>query len=485
MKSDKEKAGKISTASWIMLGIIIGICLFTFYTVAHPMYIYDTDDWTYIASSRHAWPSIKEWNPTKILPETLMPLTAEFGIRFIMPFTGDYIGSMAIAFALVTTGFIVIYALVFGRMLKELFGLHTGVSFLCIILFVLFHFLPFSVNNTGNTYLFCGGSVNCTFNYILPGLLNAVFVMWLMFHEKDKLNCDNKLKMGGLILNVYLCINSNMFHSIILASFAGMNILVWIIRKMKKDLKKWEIKTFLADLVRKNAFWLGILLVFCGSCLFEISGQRAARAQTSLLKLPIKETFQFFVQSVRAMNRLYLLSVIALLIVAVFVYLFKGRREQTDKDKTYISWLGKLTVCLIVTWIYLILLCAKVAPSYMAGNLVEFSWMFWFMLIGFMSFAYILVKIPYAQYLLPLCLYVMVFETIIDGKVYAENNVPQFKPSIVKELDENIISQMISADEAGLTDVYVYIPVHSSREWPMNTSYGGTGLPSHCSGMES
>lgn len=72
-----------------------------FFTVVHPLYIYDMDDWTYVIQTRKEIPLWKNWNPTRVLPETLMPLTAEIGIRLFMSFDGDYILSMGIAFAIV------------------------------------------------------------------------------------------------------------------------------------------------------------------------------------------------------------------------------------------------------------------------------------------------------------------------------------------------------------------------------------------------
>lgn len=125
-----------------------------FFTVAHPLYIYDTDDWTYIASHRHALPMVQQWNPIKILPETLMPFVAEIGVRFIMPFSGDYINAMMYAFAFVVASSIVIYTYMFGKVIKEKFDLNDKVTSVMLAIVLLLHFLPFNVNNSQNGYLF-------------------------------------------------------------------------------------------------------------------------------------------------------------------------------------------------------------------------------------------------------------------------------------------------------------------------------------------
>lgn len=148
MEAQKDwKMKKIRPIGIVTIGAFF--CLFAFFTVAHPLYIYDTDDWTYISSHRHALPMTHAWNPTKILPETLMPLAAEIGVRFIMPFSGDYIGAMAYAFAFFVAMFIVLYILAFGRVLKEKFSLDDKVISIMLVIFLLWHFLPFNVNGGG------------------------------------------------------------------------------------------------------------------------------------------------------------------------------------------------------------------------------------------------------------------------------------------------------------------------------------------------
>jgi hypothetical protein len=202
---------------------ILTIILFIFYTVAHPLYIYDTDDWTYISYSRQPWPCAEQWNPTKVLPETLMPITAELGIRFIMPFSGDYIGSMAIAFAGMLVLFIIAYVYQFGKTLASLFNLRVGIKEIISVIFLIYHFLPFRVNNK---YLLYGGNVTCVFNYLIPALMNATIVMWFIGNGMENLHDNSFLKRGFYVLVLYLAINSNMFHSIILASFAGANLII-------------------------------------------------------------------------------------------------------------------------------------------------------------------------------------------------------------------------------------------------------------------
>lgn len=97
----------------VILWVVVFVGFFIFFTVVHPLYVYNTDDWYGILSQRRAIPIWNHWNPTRVLPETLMPLAAELGIRFFMPVSGDFIGSMAIAFAMVLSAFYSTYFMLF------------------------------------------------------------------------------------------------------------------------------------------------------------------------------------------------------------------------------------------------------------------------------------------------------------------------------------------------------------------------------------
>ena len=96
----------------IVIGILVFISMFYFFAVIHPMYIYDSDDWRYISYVRMPFPSMAEWNPTKVLPETLLPLSAKLGMILFYPFSHDFIRSLSVMFAIVLSLFIVAYCLV-------------------------------------------------------------------------------------------------------------------------------------------------------------------------------------------------------------------------------------------------------------------------------------------------------------------------------------------------------------------------------------
>lgn len=217
--------------------IFLFLCFYLFFTIAHPLYIYDTDDWTYISNSRHAWPMPSAWNPTKVLPETIMPLVAELGVAFIMPLTDDYIGSLNYAFAFALSLTIIFYLFSFGKLFMHQYNLNFFSTILLLSILTLFHFLPFQIAATGNKHMFYGASVNMIFNYVLPELINATATIYLITHPMNKLEKNALTKNGFLFLILYLCINSNMFHSIILISYIGTTLLISFIKLLTNQEK--------------------------------------------------------------------------------------------------------------------------------------------------------------------------------------------------------------------------------------------------------
>lgn len=161
--------------------------------------------------------------------------------------------------------------------------------------------------------------------------------------------------------------------------------------------------------------------------------------------------------------------------VSLGIYLSSIRKkERVCYDDIFIKCFCKELLSLILTWAYLVLLCAKVSPGYIQNSSIMFSWMFWIVLMSASSLAYIVHKRPKIVLVLPILIFIIVCETVIDGKTYAENNIVAYIDiDVVKQLDENIIRQVVEADRIGKDEVEVLVPVHSSADWPIATSYGG------------
>ena len=63
--------------------------MFVFFTNVKMLTISDPDDWTYISKIRIPIPSLNEYNPAKVLPETIMGLLGYFA-AYVEKIEGDY-----------------------------------------------------------------------------------------------------------------------------------------------------------------------------------------------------------------------------------------------------------------------------------------------------------------------------------------------------------------------------------------------------------
>lgn len=457
--------------------LILFICLFVFFYVAHPMYIYDSDDWTYISYSRQAIPSIYQWNPTKVFPETLMPLVSELGIRFVYPITGDYIQSLAFIFGGIIAIIITIYSALGLKVIKTKYSIE-GIELIVMgVMFILYHFWPYLVTETQNRHFFYGGNVNCYFNYIIPGLVNAILVLIYIIDRpiNIRLDKDYTLKTGGLILLIYLCINSNMFHSIIFISFLLASLLIDFIGEIKK--KQFSYPHSLYCVLKNHYFDVISIAVWLICIVLESNGDRAKwSAGTSILNLPVFDTIRLFWQSVKELNNIWMITAICINSLAIAVYVLKKDKNE-NIDKTFIADYMKILISEAITIIYLILLCAKVTSAYIRNSTVMISWLFWIMLMTLLSLSYLLNKIRAFYLALPLLTYLLVFNVVIDGKTFANNNaVWSYDINTIKLLDDYIINQIIQADQNGLNSVEVFVPVTDSYSWPLDVSYAGNRI---------
>ena len=214
---------------FIIVTAIIFIGLIVYFTVAHPLYIFDTDDWVYTYYSRDALPIWGKWNPTKVLPETMMPLISLIGSHVFYPFCHDYIQSLGIAYSLFFSGLIVSYLCAVVILCKKLFGLSFAECSFLVFFMLLLHYLPYKVSLTRQN-LFFGGNVTCHFNYLLPALLNFIVVTFYTEGKRERSN----IRIGLLILATYLCINSNLWHSIVIASYMGEDFWHHLLRNAKQ-----------------------------------------------------------------------------------------------------------------------------------------------------------------------------------------------------------------------------------------------------------
>lgn len=456
----------------IIFAVFLFLFLLLFYSVEHPLYVYDSDDWTYISYSRHIWPSTSLWNPTRILPEILMPLVAQIGISVIMPFTGDYVGAMAYAFALALSAFIAVYILAFGKFMYGRFAHGSeNLEILPMVILFLLCFLPFMTDSLENEYLFYANSVTTYFYYIIPALLNGSAVLFMFSTDCHSfLRDSNAIKAGFFILLVYLCINSNMFQSIIIASYAGAHLLLAFVSGFKKfTLKK---------IVSQNFNQVFIICIWFISLIFESQGGRSTGLINSHV-INIGETVGLFFQSLLRFRKFYIFQlcfVVCFALLVAFISYRKLRHEQKKlvPERVLFRIYAVSVIAGITTVLYLILLCSIVNGVYILRTDCMISWVFWLFVLEAASLGYIVKRVPKSALMFPLFALCLLFETFMHGSRYKD--ISYGDPDALKAVDEYIIQQVLEAEKSGESYAEVHIPSYSDASWPLNTEWGGGRL---------
>ena len=135
----------------VILFSFLFLFLCTWFIRICPLIVFDGDDWTYIAASRSALPLIRAWNPSRILPELLMPLCGSFAAFVLCPILGDYLLSVTVSAALFVSAFILLYLISFYLLLRKL-GHSVLSSCAWSVLFFILHYLIFRGAPSDNSF---------------------------------------------------------------------------------------------------------------------------------------------------------------------------------------------------------------------------------------------------------------------------------------------------------------------------------------------
>lgn len=458
--------GRIRRNPCFALFILISVlCLYIFYTRIHPLYIHDLDDWLYVYHTRAGYPDITDWNPTKVLPEVLMPLLSYIGALLVYPITGEYIQSLCNVYAVTLTLLITAYLVFTARLLKKQFHLDDLTLTTLMVIFLLGHFLPFLTKESGNSHLFYSINVTCVFNYLIPALWNFILCLW--FLQPEKLDGKGSApKLGILIFLVYLAIFSSLWHSVILMSLFGMRLLFALIRgiiRNKQEGRKAVSWPFLLGYAKENLSKLLALLAWFTAMILELTGQRAATSSGGAFLLGT--AVATCLESIRNLNPVFLAAVIGINLAGLLVALSRWKtRGETEILLGQLELLG----CMLLCGIFVVLVAARVWPGYLLRSDVMITWMLWLMLITITTLSYLVKLQPKLMWVMPLLAMMLFCKTVLHENSYANPYVYQQPPAVVKAVDEDIIAQIQAADDAGETTVEVHIPEEGADGWPID-----------------
>lgn len=438
--------------------VIIFMSMFVFFSQIHPLVPYDGDDWTYMGYIRSAVPLWGNWNPTRIFPETFMPICSYIAVYFVKPIIGNYIYSLIVVYALVMSIFITGYIFLFNSFIKKQFNLNDVKVNSISVIFFLFHFVIFDFT-TNNIYMFFSPNLTCYFYYVLPNLLNFM----LVFFFCERTNADKKFsyyKLGVILLAIYLAVFSNLFSSIIILSYVLAKLIIYFVI----NIKKFDFN-FYIQYLKNNKIFITIIFLGMVSLIFEANGGRASNIGKSLLEMPVLETIKNFRDIIVHLNKEFIYLFVFINMVACIIYL--KEKTKSDISKKYKIFVIEMSLSSIIMLIYLILLSAKVNTSYIARIDVFFGVFVYLFVIEILSLVYILYKKEKAAIFLPIILYIILCQTLVTSGNFRESNISRATAQSVISVDNYLIEQIIESDKNFSDEMILYVPKGDNIDnWP-------------------
>lgn len=428
------------------------IMLFYFLKVA-PIMVYDTDDWTYISVLRAPIPIIGHWNPTRVFPETFMPIVSYFGAFFVSHFVGDYFLSLVIVHglfgSLIFTLYFVELPMVFFR--KKLASIYNSIGYGA--LFLLLHFTAFIHTGSENYSLFSSLNLTCFYFYTLSFAINAFLVMHFISYGGVKGFYSNSSLVHKLLVLVliYFAINSNLYSSVVLASYTGTELLVTLIC----DVKRKEFR--LSDYCIKNLINLGIIVCWGFANLIERTGGRATMAQHNFAANLLLVT---------------VLTIIGGLSLNIFITAFGVTTfvlwKREDKKKLKNLTVIKFVLYCLFTLIYIMLLSAIVDPTYVVLPQISICVWFYVFLALLGGFNEVLNNNRKEWRILFILAGTVLLLFITPGKIYMYPNFSNISYSQCEGVMNDIINQYKHAEQRGLNDIDVIVPAYERDDnWPL------------------
>lgn len=451
-------------SNWIFYTTIFVIFV-VFFSYIHPIVPYDTDDWWFMGIDRPSYPSISSWNPSKIFPERFEPFVSILGGYLIVPLVGDYISGITLTNAIIVSLFIIVYLWLVQKFIELRFPINKLTSHCLMAVFIVFHFLILRTDKENNDYLWYTHDAACYYHYIIPSLLCASMVLWLMRNDICRFKKGRVIAL--LIPLFYLAICSNLYSSVIIISYIGSVLLL--------DLKKSRFvnKTFgswFICFIRRNVPYLVILILWGIVQWYEVNGSRASYSSLHKPFLHCLKVTVLYFYSFRYNLWFLFVAVLALSGAKLIDY------WHSKHNIWHIGyWQITILLSLFFSISYLVLLSSRVNPTYIQRSDIIFSYAFFFLLLVIMALAYLCTHIRYIGISMPLLFFFLLFLVNTPGKTF-KDVIEEYKPDLQTciNIDREIVQQILDADANGLDSVTINVPTYSkhSYNWPiMVTDY--------------
>lgn len=436
----------------LLVNIMIAVFLYLFFTRISPLIMYNCDDWTYIGTFRIPLPMLGAWNPTRVFFESIMPVMGWIGAKLIFPVTKDYVFSITVVSAMFLTILIVIMCICFYQLLRKRYGKSQLFSLAMEVVFLSLFFLIFRTRAESN-HMFCASDLCCVYNYTMPGILNAITVLVMMRYENftDGFKLMKPLWKVSFVILLYFALLSNIFHSVIVASYCGASVLIALLTKSDKNK--------LIEVIAKQRFQFITILLWFIVLIIEKTGGRSE----GFLTFDVYNSLMQFKAIVFALSTPFLL----ICTISLGFYIFRCINHTRDWNMVVIF------LALAATTVFLILLNAMV--GYMSR--VDASWGIWFFIILFCSvmLGELLSAIKWQKVVLPLVLAIVVILCYYPDGTYMISSSRNRNYRLCYETSTYFVDSIVEADRNGDSEVTIPIPEVEIKDGKNLTFYPGFG----------
>ena len=439
---------------YFILGIYfltVFIVMYIFYTNVKQLTISDPDDWTYISKIRTPIPSLKEYNPAKVFPETFMGLCGYFAAYCIYPISNDYTMAMSYVYSAVVSFFIATSVICVTILIKKMLNCGWGTSIFSSFCFFAFHFLIFKVKDSNNDLLYTASNLNCFMNYLIP--LLSCFIMTILFLWKyiecEKNTpyyiCSNQknIILGYIICWIYLNIFSNMICNIVLVAPCTFLFLRNAVIEFKN--RSFDKKFFIKNYMYEYIFGLEIICL-----IFEGNGSRAASFELNWRSA--------VVNTLHDLKGLWsIIDKRVFILCGVFIVLSCLIHIRGGLNKAYERLMLIGFYCFFLTFVYIFLLYTRINSHYYIYMECLYPIFIFFLFVVAISIGCVLNRFKVIKYFVPLITYILICLVITrdyqpSSSEYSRNDELRHK------VNENIVNQYIMADINRQDSFELHIP---------------------------
>ena len=210
-----------------------------------------------------------------------------------------------------------------------------------------------------------------------------------------------------------------------------------------------------------------IICAWLTSLLFELFGGRAdSLGENSYFVESAKELFNWS----RSLNVLTVVIISVSVICALGIYLY-NRKKGNKEEYSFI--LAVLAISMVVASLYLVIVASSTGYWYLKRADVIYSVPFFALLIGAVSFAYVIKNVKWSEIVTPILLLLLICNTFNGTHIFRENIRNNMSAEKTKELDYYIMEQVIEAVNAGETSMELKVPYYTSEDnYPIPYYFG-------------